>query len=172
MLTYVGAVVANTTVPLQLIQAADAYDDAAARLSGVLAKLPPYLEQLDRAEQVNWDSMASVSFRSVLQALRVPGKLMSLELSALVTEAKTIAANLRHYAQLAQNLISLLNTAEVSMPGLETAWDAAADRFELAWQEATSALDGDAAVFVEFIDRHGGIPRIVEQAARELVRPW
>lgn len=165
-------VVAITTVPLQLTQAAEAYDDAAARLHGVRTTMPEYLGQLELAEQVNWDSMASESYRSVLQLLKVPGKLMILELSALAAEARSIADDLRGYAQQAQNLMSLLTGFSASMPVLDTAWEMVSERFQAAWQEATSALDGDAAQFVEFIDRHGGIPQIIEQGARHVLRPW
>ncbi|WP_120003880.1 hypothetical protein [Nesterenkonia muleiensis] len=171
---FIGADVtaAVTTVPLQLSQAAEAYDDAAFRLRGVLAKLPEYQGQLDRVEEVHWDSMASDAFRSVLQLLRLPAKLMIVELSALAAEASSIADDLRHYAQQAQNLISLMLSVTASVPLLDMAWGAAAEQFEQVWQQATSALGGDAAHFVEFIDRHGGIPHILEQGVRQAVLPW
>lgn len=161
MLISPEVVAAITTVPWQLNQAAEAYDDAAARLSGVLAKMPPYLERLDEVEQVHWDSMASQSFRAVLHLLRAPGHLMSGELVQLISAAQTIATDLRHYAQQAQSVIFSLGV----VAGTVT------EQLDSIWQEAVSSLSGEAEKFVEFIDRHGGIPHSIEEGIRQVL-PW
>lgn len=154
-------VAAITTVPWQLNQAADAYDDAANRLSSVLAQMPPYLERLDEVEQVHWDSMASQSFRTVLHLLRAPGQLMSVELMQLISAAQSIAADLRNYAQQAQSVIVSLGAVT----------GAVTDQLDSVWQEAASSLSSEAERFVEFIDRHGGVPHSIQQGIRQVL-PW
>lgn len=161
MLISPEVVAAITTVPWQLNQAADAYDDAANRLGSVLAKMPPYMERLHEVEQVHWDSMASESFRAVLQLLKAPGHLMSLELVQLISAAQSIAADLRHYAQLAQSVTFSLGAVT----------GAVTEQLDSIWQEAVSSLSGEAVRFVEFIDRHGGIPHSIEQGVRQVL-PW
>jgi hypothetical protein len=155
-----------TTVPSELERAAEAYDAAAERLRGVLARLPDYLADLDRAQEVNWDSMTSDAYRSVLALLRVPAEVMISEVAALAAEADSIAADLRYYAQQARSLMSLLSLPSGVPAGMEAASDATGEWIEGLWRESRDALNSTAARFTEFIDRHGGIPTLLEHGLR------
>ncbi|WP_147383467.1 hypothetical protein [Nesterenkonia natronophila] len=155
-----------STVPAELERAAEAYDAAAERLRGVLARLPDYLADLDRAKEVNWDSMTSDAYRSVLSLLRVPAEVMTSEVAALAAEADSIAADLRYYAQQARSLMTLLSLANGVPAGMEAASDTASEWIEGLWQESQDALNSTAARFTEFIERHGGIPTLLEHGRR------
>ncbi|TLP78973.1 hypothetical protein [Nesterenkonia sphaerica] len=151
-----------TSVPAELDRAAEGYEAAAGQLRAVLARLPDYLAELDAAKEVNWDSMTSDAYRSVLALLRAPAELMMTEVAALAAEADGIAADLRSYAQQARYLGSLLSLTNGVPAGLE----AAGDWVEGLWRDSTEALSSSAARFTEFIDRHGGIPTVLEQMLR------
>ncbi|TLP97416.1 hypothetical protein FEF26_07365 [Nesterenkonia salmonea] len=157
------------TVPIELERAAEAYDAAAGRLRGVLARLPDYLGELDRAEDVNWDSMASDAYRAVLGLLRLPAEVMIVEVSTLAAQANAIAADLRYYAQQARTLLTLLSAGS-GIP-LGDAASGAADQFTGLWHEARGALEGHASRFTEFIDRHGGIPSLLHEDLRGSILP-
>ncbi|NDK32648.1 hypothetical protein [Nesterenkonia haasae] len=171
MLLNPHTVVQAATVPTELERAAEAYDAAAERLRGVLARLPHYLGELDLAEDVNWDSMASDAYRSVLGLLRLPAEVMMVEISTLASEANSIAADLRHYAQQARSLLTLLS----AVPAVPLAPGAGpgigGGQFEGLWHEARTALEGHASRFTEFIDRHGGIPSLLHEDLRRTMLP-
>lgn len=163
-------IITASTVPAELERAAAAYDGAAERLRRVLARLPEYLGELTRAEEVNWDSMTSDAYRSVLELLRLPGEVMIVDVSALAAEAETIAADLRYYAQQARGLLSLLTGDSGVQMGIEAASGAATAHMESLWNDARAALEGTAGRFTEFVDRHGGVP-LGDDGIRQMVLP-
>ncbi|GFZ79346.1 hypothetical protein GCM10011359_04830 [Nesterenkonia alkaliphila] len=103
-------IVQASTVPQQLYAAADAYDDAAGRLRRVLAMVPEYFALIEEAERVHWDSMASRAFRTALEALRIPGELVTAETAVLASRAETIASDLRSYGDQARQLMLLISS--------------------------------------------------------------
>lgn len=168
MIFNVQSAILSTTVPAQLEQTAESYDAAAERLRGVLARLPDYLAQLDRAEEVNWDSMSSDAYRSVLGLLRLPAEVMIVEVSVLASDANAIAADLRYYARQARTLVSILSAGAA---GIESGADELSGRLDGLWNEARDALDGHASRFREYLDRHGGIPTFLHEDLRRSLLP-
>ncbi|WP_150460932.1 hypothetical protein [Nesterenkonia ebinurensis] len=143
-----------STIPQQLYTAADAYDDAAGRLRRVLAKVPDYFAQIDAAERVHWDSMASRTFRTALEALRIPGEFLTAESAALAAQAEAVAADLRSYGDQARYVMSLISTG-THMVG---------QGIELAQQQTAQAFVGytldifgsnDAVRFIQFAQQGG-----------------
>lgn len=148
-----------STVPQQLYSAADAYDDAASRLRRVLATVPDYFALIDRAERVHWDSMASRTFRTALEALRIPGELLTVEAAVLASRAEAIAADLRSYADQARQLMLLISTgSQVFGQYMHLAQDEAAR--SLAGLSVDILGSNNALRFMQFA-QEGGVRQLL-----------
>lgn len=159
-------ILGSAAVPGQIEAAASTYDSAAQRLMRVASKVPDYQDHLNRAESVEWQSMAGTAFRDVIDLLRGPGRLIGDEAASLAAEAQTIATDLRGYAAQARHLAALLAPGALPTAAPGPAWDIAAAGIEWIWREAKQSLEGDAAGFMRYIDQHGGIPAVLEDTVR------
>lgn len=152
---------------LELERTAAAYRGAARVLKGVPDRAQQYLGELENARQVHWHSEAGEAFRKLVEGLRYPGNILSVEAALLAGTAETIAADLSGYAETARQLgtmVAVLSAVDLSA----LAQDLGAQRLESMRNSAAEAAT-DAGRFVKYVQENGGIPWLLQEAA---ARAW
>lgn len=151
---------------LELERTAAAYRGAAKVLKGVPDQAQQYLAELDKARQVHWHSEAGEAFRTLVEGLRYPGNILSVEAAVLAGEAETIAADLSSYAETARqlgNMVAVLSAVDLTA----LAQDLGAHRLETLRSSAAEAA-ADAGRFMRYMQENGGIPWLLQEAAGRL----
>lgn len=154
------------TAATELERTASAYRDAAAVLRRMPERVSDYTAELENAQQVHWDSRAGDAFRQAAAALHHPGNFFRVEAEHLSGIAATIAADLSSYAEAARQLSSMvvmLSSTDIS---------ALAEQLGVTGLESLSGAASealfDASTLVQFLEDHGGIPRVLREAASRL----